>query len=102
VPNSFTAAELGFLGSLACSSVFADQAAYGLPALDPGSNIDRLTGLVQRRSLVSRLMRPVVVVVLGILNQDPSEVLSALDQQVVQALAAQCSHEALGDRVRLG
>ena len=51
---------------------------------------------------MSRLMGPVAVVVLGVLNQGTREVLLALDQQVVQALAAQCSDEPLGLRVRLG
>ena len=38
--------------------VLADQAVDDLPALDPGNHIDRLTGLVQRRSLFPRLVGP--------------------------------------------
>jgi hypothetical protein len=41
-----------FLCSSGCSAVLADQAMYDLSARDPGGHIDRLAGLVQRRSLV--------------------------------------------------
>jgi len=58
-----------------------------LPALDPGGQVDRLTGLVQRWSLSSRLVGPVIVVVLGVLGQDPPKVLFAVDRQMVEALA---------------
>ena len=51
-----------FLRSLGCSVVLVDQAVDDLPARDPGSHIDRLTGLVQRRSLFPRLVRPMLVV----------------------------------------
>jgi hypothetical protein len=40
-----------FLCSSGRSSVFADQALDDVGALDPGGHIDRLAGLVQRRSL---------------------------------------------------
>jgi hypothetical protein len=50
--------------------MFVDQAAY-----DP-SALDGLAGLTQRRSLVQRLVRPVL----------------AENQQVIQALAAKYSH----------
>jgi hypothetical protein len=46
VQNSHIGSELVFLRSLGCSPVLADQALDGLPALDPGSQIDRLAGLV--------------------------------------------------------
>src|ERR1022692_33700 len=59
-----------FLRSLGCSPILADQALYGLPALDPGGHIDRLSGLVQRWSLPSRLVGPVIIVVLRVLGQD--------------------------------
>jgi hypothetical protein len=59
--NSFTIAELA-LRSSGCSPVVADQAVDDLPALDPASHIDRLTGLVQRRSLFPRLVGPMLVV----------------------------------------
>jgi hypothetical protein len=47
-----------------------------------------LAGLVQRRSLFPRLVRPMTVVVPKVLDQDPPEVLFAIDHQVVEALAA--------------
>ena len=78
-----------FLRWLGCSPVFADQALDGLSALDPGGHIDGgLVGLVQRRSLLPRLVGPVIVVMLRVLGQDPPKVLFAVDQQVVEALAA--------------
>jgi len=70
-----------------CSPVLADQAVDDLPAFDPRGNVDRLAGLVQRRSLFARLARPVLVVMLRVLGQDPPEVPFAVNQQVVQALA---------------
>jgi hypothetical protein len=85
--NSRTASELVFLWSLGCSPVFADQALDGLPALDPGGHIDRLAGLVERGSLFPRLVGSMIVVVLRVLGQDVPEVLFAVDQQGVQALA---------------
>ena len=75
------------LCSSGCSPVLADQAVDGLPALDPGSHIDRLTGLVQRRSLFPRLVGPMFVVVLRVLGEDLPQVLFAVDQEVVKALA---------------
>jgi len=57
-----------------------------LSALDPGGHLDRLAGLVQRRSLFPRLVWPVIVIVLGVLGQDVPKVLFAVDQQVVEAL----------------
>jgi hypothetical protein len=63
-----------------------------LPTLDPGGHIDRLARFMQRRSLFPRLMRPMLVVVPRVLGQDPPEVSFAVDQQVVKALAPQCSH----------
>jgi hypothetical protein len=57
---------------------------------------------VQRRSLFPRLMGPMFVVVLCLPGQYPPEVLFAVDQEVVEALAAQCSHVPLRKRIRLG
>jgi hypothetical protein len=48
---------------------------------------DRLAGLVQRRSLFARLVRPMLVVMPRMFGQDPPEMLFAVDQQVVEALA---------------
>jgi len=64
-----------------------------LPAPDPGGHIDRLAGLVQRRSLFPRLVRPVVIAMPRVLGEDLAEVSFAVDQQVVKALAAKRSHE---------
>jgi hypothetical protein len=58
-----------------------------LPALDHGSYIDRLTGLVQRRSLFPRLVGPMLVVVPRVLGEDLPQVPFAVDKQVIQALA---------------
>ena len=60
-----------------------------LSAGDAGGDINRPVDLAQRGSLFARLMRPVFVVMLGKLGQDPPEVPLAIDQQVVEALAAQ-------------
>jgi hypothetical protein len=70
--NSRNLSELVFLCSSGCSPVLADQAVDDGSVRDPGSHIDRLAGLVQRRSLPARLVRPM---------------LFAVDQQVVEALA---------------
>jgi hypothetical protein len=72
--------------------VLVDQAVDDLPARDPGSHIDRLTGLVQRGSLFARLVRPVIVVMPRVLAQSPPEVPFTVDQQVIEALAPQRSH----------
>ena len=85
----------GFSCSLGCSTVFADQAAEDLPALDPGRGIDGTTGR-PRRFLPQALMRPVLVVVASELGQDLAEMPLAEDQDVVQALAAERAHEPLG------
>ena len=77
-----------FLRLSGCSPVLAGQAADDLPVRDPGGHIDRLAGFVQRRSLFPRLVRPVFVIVPRVLGQDPPEVPFAVDQQVVEALAA--------------
>ena len=73
-----------------------------LSALDPGGHIDRLAGLVHRRSLFLRLVRPMIVVMLQVLGQDPSEVLFALDQLVVEALVQQRFHISSAKEFALG
>ncbi len=85
--NSRNLSELAFRCSSGCSPVFAEQAVDDRGARDPGSHIDRLGGLVQRRSLFAGLMRPVLVVVPRVLGEDLPEVPFAVDQQVVEALA---------------
>lgn len=87
VPTRTPALGWCFLRWLGCSPVLADQALDGLPALDPGGHIDRLAGLLQRRSLLPRLVGSMIVVVLRVLGQDLPKVLFAVDQQVVEALA---------------
>ena len=54
--------------------MLADQAVDDLPAFGPRGNVDRLAALVQRRPLFARLVRPVLVVMLCVLGQDPPEV----------------------------
>jgi hypothetical protein len=88
-----------FLCSSGRSSVFADQAVDDVGALDPAGHIDRMAGFVQRRSLFPRLVRPVFVVVPRVRGEDQPEVLFAVDQEVVEALAPQRSHIALRERV---
>jgi hypothetical protein len=77
-----------FLCLSGCSPVLADQAVDNLPVRDPGGHIDRLTRLVQRRSLLPQLVRPMLVLVPRVLGQDPPEVPFAIDRQVVEAFAA--------------
>ena len=75
-----------------CSAILADQASDGVLAFDPGSEIDGLAGFLQRRSLLPRLMGPVRVVMSRVLGQDAPEMLLAVDQHVIETLAAQRSH----------
>jgi hypothetical protein len=63
-----------------------------VPVLNAGSEIDGLAGLVQGRSLLPCLMGPVGVVMSGVLGQDVPEMLLAVGQHVVEALAAQRAH----------
>jgi hypothetical protein len=56
-------------------------------AIDPGSHIDHLAGLVQRRSLFPRLVRPMAVVMPRVLGENLPKVSFIVDQQVVEALA---------------
>jgi hypothetical protein len=87
---------------LRCPSVFVDQALDDVPALDPSGHIDRVAGLVQRRSLFPRLVRPMLVIVPRVLGQSPPEMLFAVDQEVVKALTPLCSHIPLRKGVRQG
>ena len=59
--------------------MLADQALDGLPAPDPGGHIDGIAGFVPRRSLLSRLVRSVIVVVPRVFSQDLPEVLFTVD-----------------------
>jgi hypothetical protein len=58
VPELAHCSELVFSASSGCSPVLADQVVDDLSALDPGGHVDRLAGLVQRGSLLPRLMGP--------------------------------------------
>jgi hypothetical protein len=100
--NSHTGSELVLLFLLRGSVVLADQAVDDLSAPDASSHVNRLAGLVQRRSLFPRLVRPMTVVMPRILGKDPPEVSFAVDHQVVEALAAQRSHISFRERVRPG
>jgi hypothetical protein len=98
--DSFAGAELEFLRSLGRSSVFADGAADGLSALDPGSDVDGLAGFALQGPLMPRLVRPVAIAVLRVLGQGLPEVLLPDKRLVVQALAAQCSCESFRETAR--
>ena len=56
--------------------------------------------LVVGCALVESLMRPVRVVVPGVLGQDSGGVVFVVDQDTVGALAAEGAHEPLGVTVR--
>jgi hypothetical protein len=71
-----------FLCPLHCSPILVYQAADDLSALDPGGHIDRFAGLMQRRSLFPRLVRPVLVIVPRVLGQSPPEVRSSAHRLV--------------------
>lgn len=70
-----------------CSPVLVDQPVDDLAAPDPGRQIDRLAGLVQRKSLFPRPAGPAVVVVLRVLAEDLAKVSFTIDQEVAGALA---------------
>ena len=71
--------------------VLTDQAAKDLPTLDPGRDVDRVSGL-PRRFLLRALMRTVTVIVAGELGQHLAEMPLAEDQHMVQALTAKRAH----------
>jgi len=76
-----------FLRSSGRSPILVDQPVDDLPTPDPAGDVDRLAGLMQRRSLFARLVRAMSVVMPCVLGQDPPEVPLAVDKQVVEALA---------------
>jgi hypothetical protein len=76
----------GFRG-LRCSAVFADQTAEDWSLLDSGADVEDVAGLAKGRFLPQALVRPVPVIVAGVLGQDLAEMPLAEDQHVVQALA---------------
>jgi hypothetical protein len=54
----------------------------------------------QRSGESERTVRPLSVVMAYILAQDVLEVTAAEDEEMVEALTADCSYAPLGDRVR--
>lgn len=95
VPNLPIVVDLALRAPLGGSSVFGDRAVEDFGALDMGGDASGLAGLLLRGLLVQGLVRPVAVVVPGVVGQDLAEMPFAEDQHVVQALAAQCAHEPL-------
>jgi hypothetical protein len=77
-----------------------DQARNGTAALDHSREVDRPAGIVQWGSLAAGLVSPMTVVVLLVFGQHLLQVPLTVDQQVVQALAAQCADESFGVGVR--
>jgi hypothetical protein len=78
--NSLIVADLGVsVCSLGCSAVFADQVTEDPPAFDPGGDTGSMAGLAQRRFLLPTLVRPVTVIVPGVLGQDLAQVPRAED-----------------------
>ena len=78
-----------FLCSSGCSPILVNRPVDDLPAPDPAGDVDRVAGLMQRRSLLARLVRAMFVVMPRVLGEDPPEVSFAVDQQVVKALMPQ-------------
>jgi hypothetical protein len=76
----------------------------GLPARIP-RYVPQTTGNTENEwqdsvlIICAPLVRPVTVIVSGVLDQDLAEMLLAEDQHVVQALTAKCSHEPFRERV---
>lgn len=80
-----------------------DQAAEPIPAKDPhGCGRSGQTRVPARRSLPQRPVRPMQIVMIGILAKDQPQVSLAGDQHPVQALAAGAGDPAFRDRVRRG
>jgi hypothetical protein len=67
--NSFAGASHGVPRSLSPSAVLVYQTAKDLPALDPGGDIDGLAELPPRRFLLQSLVRPMAVIVPGVLSR---------------------------------
>jgi hypothetical protein len=76
------------------------QAAESISSQRPDCSSGRWGSGACGRLLMQRPVRAMSVVVLDVLLQHDRQVAWSGDQQVVEALAAQCAGEALGDRVR--
>lgn len=86
-----------------CSVVFVDHTAEYPVASDQA--VEGQGGwpvFVAGGALAESLMRPVRIVVPGVLGQDPGGVAFVVDQDTVGALAADGTHEPLGITVRPG
>jgi len=82
------------------SVVFVDRTGQDLSSHDDRRRVDCDVGVVARGSLISPLVRPVIVVVRFIDGQDLAEMAFAEDELLVQAFSAQGANESLGERVR--
>ena len=78
-----------FLCSSGRSPILVNRPVDDLPTPDPAGDVDWVAGLMQRRSLLARLVRAMFVVMPRVLGEDPPEVSFAVDQQVVKALTPQ-------------
>ncbi|MEV5892054.1 hypothetical protein [Nonomuraea fuscirosea] len=56
--------------------------------VDPGGHVDHLAGVVQGRAERCALMRAIMVEMALVLGQDLAQVALAMDEQVVEPLAA--------------
>ena len=80
--------------------VFVDQAAEPIPPKDPGACAEsRWMHAPGGRVLPQRPVRPVAVVVIGVLAEDQPLVPLAGDQHPVRAFAADAADPPFGDRV---
>jgi hypothetical protein len=88
------------LRRLRCSAVLADQATEPITVQNPDAGIrsgrNRMPG---RRPLMQRPMRPMRVVMIGVLAEDQPQLPLVGDQHPVQALAAGAGDPPFGDRV---
>jgi hypothetical protein len=90
--NYVTSCDLG---------VFVDQAAEAVPAQNAYTAcFGRWMCAPCGRVLLQRLVRPMAVVMIGVLAEDQPQVPLAGDQHPVQALAAGAGNPPFGDRVR--
>ena len=69
--NSHNGSELVFSALVRPLPILVDQPVDDLPTPDPAGDVDRLAGLMQRRSLSARLVRAMLVVMPCVLGQDP-------------------------------
>ncbi len=84
------------------SVVFVDRTGQELSSHDDHRQVDYDIGVVARGSLISPLVRPMIVVMRFIDGKDLAERAFAEDELLVQALSAQGANESLSERVRAG